>query len=491
MTDSSEGDSRPSVREGEDDAREVNSNVSRSRDLYNEQRVYIETNLETLIRIHTMIKRSGLKFSNQAADDALKRTEEQYQLQKADVGEHQAMLGENGKHEKFRRYLTNLVLWNGYRHNLIQKISWRIDQLRENLNHQGQQDREFLLQKKLLIVIRAYFVDPARLSAVQQRLINASVVRRNRLIHAGNVTKASFEAENQSQAESIPIIKSIAQPAFLAGQAQSIVTNSQPLPLRITSIEPKKSESEAGKSFVAQPATSLESKFSITGALVPRKATKSAATKMSARIGHLDYPECPVKHGQFSCPYCPIILTEEYTKKEKWRGHIAQDLCPYICVFEDCESPEEMFTSTYEWMSHMAKSHSKTEWVCLKCTKHSNPDVQDTSVLFKTPKDLEEHLVTFHAFLNTSELDPLVDAGKHIVGIQRVRCPLCRSGLVTLERDEDDDGMAPRPIAGHEIGMVQLEEDEHIATHIHEFALHSFPSPEEAWSEDTANFPLF
>ncbi|KAI0543777.1 hypothetical protein F4679DRAFT_81353 [Xylaria curta] len=206
---------------------------------------------------------------------------------------------------------------------------------------------------------------------------------------------------------------------------------------------------------------------------------------MSDRVGHLDYPKCPAKHGQFPCPYCPIILTEDYTKKEKWRGHVAQDLCAYICVFEDCESSDEMFSSTYEWMLHMATFHSETEWVCHKCTKNPGRPEQEVSVVFPTPTLLREHFHASHPSLDPSEYSFLVDAGKRVSGIQKVRCPLCRPGLVTFEQDEEDDNMTPPPSAGHEIGLVQLEEDEHIATHIHEFALHSFPSPEEEVSESS------
>ena len=90
-----------------------------------------------------------------------------------------------------------------------------------------------------------------------------------------------------------------------------------------------------------------------------------------------------------------------------------------------------------------------------------------------------------HPDMDHSELDLLVDAGKRTVGIQKVRCPLCRAGLVTLEKDEDeedDSGSIQPASSSKEVGLVQLEEDDHIATHIHEFALHSFPSPDEATS---------
>ncbi|TRX88536.1 hypothetical protein FHL15_010575 [Xylaria flabelliformis] len=485
MSDSSKGGSSAFAPE-EEDNQDADNSTSFARDKYREQRVYIQTNLEILIRIHTAIKRSGLKFRNQSADDALERAEEGFQLDKADLGEHLALQGRNGEHERFRRYLTRIILWNGYTQNLVQRISSRADTMTQTFSTQGKRYSEFLLQRKLLIVIRAYLYDPARLTTVQRRLINANVIRRNRLVYAGKATKQSFRVERAHQAQ--PTAQDSVQQTFLADQVQSVPVRSQSPLQSITPVTPVRSrqgESEAGRSFVAQPATALESRFSITGVLTPPRATKSSATKMSARVGHLDYPKCPAKYGQFPCPYCPIILTEDYTKKEKWRGHVAQDLCAYICVFEHCGSSEEMFSSTYEWMSHMATFHSEAEWVCYKCTKHPRSPKQDISVFFQTSALLQEHFQASHPSLDPSEYGFLIDAGKRISGIQKVRCPLCRPGLVTFERDEEDGDMTPPPSAGHEIGLIQLEEDEHIATHIHEFALHSFPSSEEDISESS------
>ncbi|KAI0859102.1 hypothetical protein F4860DRAFT_277241 [Xylaria cubensis] len=484
MSDSSKGGSSAFAPREKYDDQDADNSTSLGRDRYREQRVYIKTNLEILIRIHTVIKRSGLKFRNQNADDALKRAEEGFQLDKADLGEHMALQGQNGEHERFRRYLTRIILWNGYTQNLVQRISCGIDITAQTSTTQDKRYSELLLQRKLLIVIRAYLYDPARLTTVQRRLINANVIRRNRLVYAGKATKQSFRVGRAHQAQ--PTAKDSVQQTFLADQAQPVPTRSQSPMQSITPITPAKSrqgESETGGSFVAQPATALDSRFSITGALTPPRTTKSSATKMSARVGHLDYPKCPAEHGQFPCPYCPIILTEDYTKKEKWRGHVAQDLCAYICVFEDCESSDEMFSSTSEWMSHMAAFHSETEWVCHKCTKNPGRLEQDVSAFFQTSALLQEHFHASHPSLDPSEYSFLIDAGKRISGIQKVRCPLCRPGLVTFEQDEEDDDITLPPSAGHEIGLIQLEEDEHIATHIHEFALHSFPSSEEEISE--------
>ncbi|KAL8327943.1 hypothetical protein RB597_003991 [Gaeumannomyces tritici] len=515
MSSSSEEGPASAVGEGQEaDKKTEDTDIQRkdvhsplSSDRYAEQGVYIENNLEVLIRIHTAIKRSGLKLRNQRADDALKQAEQKYR-EEYDREKHEALTGQYGKHERFRRYLTKLVLWNSYTENLMQGLSYRICQLAEQERRldvresrdlddsqgpEGSQDvgkseggqaresHEVLLQKKLLVVFRAYFCDPARLTIVQRRLIDANVVRRNRLDHAGRSRKTpSCAPEGQSQPapQTKPPTQSMVQRSSLAaGNVAPSLRASRPTTR-------SKQGAQATKSFVTQPATALESKFSIMGALAPapRSTARSAGTKMSARVGHLDYPSCPTKEDRpFPCPYCPMILPQDYKVKEKWRGHVAQDLCGYVCVFEDCESPEDMFVSTYEWMSHMARSHSEIEWVCPLCVKGRLPDVADDAqaASFPYPSQLKDHIVDCHLNMDSaadvSELELVVSAGRRTVGIRRVRCPLCRPGLVTS--NEDVGGSAAPPLSADQAaGLVQLEEDQHVATHIHEFALHAFPS---------------
>lgn len=173
-----------------------------------------------------------------------------------------------------------------------------------------------------------------------------------------------------------------------------------------------------------------------------------------------------------------------------FRGHVAQDLCAYVCVFEDCKSPDDMFASTYAWMSHMASFHSDMEWVCPKCAKDSNPGAGNASTFaFEKPKELENHIIVSHPTMDLSELDLLVEASRRVIGIKKVRCPLCRPGLVTSDTDDGEMatyGLSPLVSTDQAAGLVQLEKDEHIATHMHVFALYSLSWPDEMALEDSA-----
>lgn len=321
-------------------------------DIYAEQRVYIENNLEILIRIHTAIKLSGLKLRNKRADDALRHSEQEYARQKRILGAHEALAGPDGKHERFRRYLTKLVLQNGYTEDFMRRLSFDIYQLaaaerwqdvRERRESEDSRDQErpqsaggpapsrrkegyaVLLKTKIMVVIRAYLYDSARLTTVQRRLIDANIVRRNRMIHAGSASKTPSHM-GEDRTNTTPHIKSQIKSipqrnALTAGNITPSSSNLSPSPA-LRPVTQSKQGSQTTKSFVAQPATALESNFSITGALKPalRSTARSAGTKMSARVRHLDYPSCSAKEdGPFPCDYCPMILPPEYQKKEKWR----------------------------------------------------------------------------------------------------------------------------------------------------------------------------
>lgn len=280
-----------------------------------EQKAYINTNVEVLVRIHTAIKRSGLKFRNKRADEVLMQDEKAFRHLKHEEGDFIALSHPCGEHEIFRRYLARLVLGNGYIHGLLQR-----------LNHEGHDKRRAnhdlpAWRRVVHIVLRSYFYDPARLTIVQKRLVDANVVRRNRMIHAGNLFKTTTSPEAQEEDQDLDYDRTVQSITRVPIEATLTVQPAQAVsrPLTLPTIKSNSEEKKPVSSFIAQPATELGSVFSITGAFMPPRSSRTAATKMSARVGHLDYPKCPAQHGHFSCPYCPNVLSDEYTRRYKWR----------------------------------------------------------------------------------------------------------------------------------------------------------------------------
>lgn len=107
-----------------------------------------------------------------------------------------------------------------------------------------------------------------------------------------------------------------------------------------------------------------------------------------------------------------------------------------------------------------------------------------STVSFNDPMDLGEHISAFHKDVASDDTELLIQAGELPAGIQRIACPLCRRGLVTNKTSADEDQCLVHPDNRvQKVGLIQLEEAEHIATHIHEFALHAFPWPNETKTE--------
>lgn len=280
-----------------------------------EQKVYINTNVEVLVRIHTAIKRSGLKFRNKRADEVLLQDEKAFRLLQHEEGDLIALSRPCGEHEMFRRYLARLVLANGYVHGLLQRLNHE--------NHEERRANQDLppWRRVVHIILRSYFYDPARLTIVQRRLVDANVVRRNRMIHAGSLFRPRRIPEVQD-ADWDRGYDSLIQPITQVPTETPVTVQparAMPGPLILSTFQSNAEEKKPVSSFIAQPATELGSVFSITGALMSPRSNRTAATKMSARVGHLDYPKCPAQHGHFSCPYCPNVLSDEYTRRDKWR----------------------------------------------------------------------------------------------------------------------------------------------------------------------------
>ncbi|KAK7943833.1 uncharacterized protein PG986_012946 [Apiospora aurea] len=266
-------------------------------DPYSEQRFYMDTFLDLLLGIHRAIKRSGLKFRNKRADDALVEAEAEFQHMKRLVGEDRAL-----NHPE-------------------------ID-IAEHAARHGQESPAVLEQIKVMIVLRSYFRDEVRLITVQRRLIEANVMRGNRFIYAGQTTRRDrippgvHEDESplgQRKGKTETWVSDASQSANLG---QEVSYQNQPAP-RIITGDFKNDTEEIG---TVRSATQLGSSFTIGGVIgTGSKSARSAVTKMSARVDYLDYPPCPAKNGSFKYPLCPEILSKEYTKKQRWRP--VEDRC--------------------------------------------------------------------------------------------------------------------------------------------------------------------
>lgn len=135
------------------------------------------------------------------------------------------------------------------------------------------------------------------------------------------------------------------------------------------------------------------------------------------------------------------------------------DIRPYTCILDDCQSPDNFYMLRSDWDRHIQNDHSKS-WQCLYCSAPGT-----IPRLFTTADRLTQHIRDSHADAASEEhIASAVITALRPTPFGVDRCPLCDA------TGASDSG-------------ILLD---HIAEHIHSFALQSLP-----WPDDVQNAKYF
>ncbi|OAL40252.1 hypothetical protein AYO20_00672 [Fonsecaea nubica] len=132
----------------------------------------------------------------------------------------------------------------------------------------------------------------------------------------------------------------------------------------------------------------LATEYEETGAVarleatsVSGESTTSYAASFLSGKRNIQVPPPPVGYGSdepFECPYCFFITT--ITSRKSWARHIFRDLMPYVCIFPDCTTPNQMYNSQRSWSLHLqthghdpANPSSLAVGFCQLCRKSDIP----------------------------------------------------------------------------------------------------------------------
>lgn len=122
----------------------------------------------------------------------------------------------------------------------------------------------------------------------------------------------------------------------------------------------------------------------------------------------------------------------------------------YVCLFEDCDTTEELYSSGKEWVNHMRTQHLM-QW---RCVAKSHPPI-----VFDNQLDFESHSRSEHKDrFSEDQLQFIAKASGRPVGPTFESCPFC----------------------GQDSGNLE----DHVGHHLHYLALLSLPFPED--HEETA-----
>ncbi|KAJ5927878.1 hypothetical protein N7466_006834 [Penicillium verhagenii] len=208
-------------------------------------------------------------------------------------------------------------------------------------------------------------LDPALLTTIQLRLIDANLRRRNRFLYAQKHAQklGSNYGDPEKTPSEIPVLdKQINLDAVMTSspsQNKRFGKNERQTPSKTT-------------------ATAVDEQIE----MLPQRKTRPATTVVK---------------------------------------HLMGDILPYTCILEDCPKPEIFHMTREAWLSHMKQEHGATEqWVCLACSQ------KGTYVSFTESAEFTAHIEQQHGKgIRPQQIPMLLSAWKRNVPLKIPTCPLC------------------------------------------------------------------
>ena len=119
-------------------------------------------------------------------------------------------------------------------------------------------------------------------------------------------------------------------------------------------------------------ATTFKSQAPIEDDNASIKAMTETTYSTSVLNGDIGLPRRPSgeeDEAPFECHYCFCIITAP--SRLEWLKHVFDDIKPYVCVFEQCQTPHRLYSARREWIHHVEKAHA-TQYdaldICHLCT---------------------------------------------------------------------------------------------------------------------------
>ncbi|CAH0058637.1 unnamed protein product [Clonostachys solani] len=162
---------------------------------------------------------------------------------------------------------------------------------------------------------------------------------------------------------------------------------------------------------------------------------------------HRDWIECNEAIGELTCPYCLYAVPSlSVADDKKWKAHVTKDLDAYVCLFDECDKPDKLFSHSSDWLRHM-REHT-LRWSCN--SKAHRP------LTFLTEDQYLDHVRQDHPrSLTEPQLRALAQRNSRPTVPMFNVCPLCGT-------DEATDTL-----------------EDHIVGHLRFLALKSLPPHEE------------
>ncbi|KAK4246938.1 hypothetical protein C7999DRAFT_14968, partial [Corynascus novoguineensis] len=351
-------------------------------------------------------------------------------------------------------------------------------------------DAEPLLRELYEHYIRGKF--PEITDGLRERLASSMVLRRKRILYKrSRYMKSAIRITNTAPQPTI-------EPAPTTSQQQDLTVHQLPKkglkegPSAQNRVPPSLQEQEPAHSIVQSAAPSATTLAADSYKKVTTPSVVSA-TKTIALDNHeeLDFPPAPLGRvrqryrpqkkllwaeyhwnrlevalnaewhrcleavGEVICPFCLYALPcVSISDDKKWKHHVTGDLDAYVCLFDDCDTPNKLFNHSADWLQHM-RGHT-LRW---RCNSKSHG-----VLVFLTEEEYLNHMRRAHSSSFTEpQLRMLAERNGRPMGPMFELCPICGTSDATVTRLED-----------------------HIAGHLRFLALKSLPAYEDAASDTSS-----
>lgn len=158
-----------------------------------------------------------------------------------------------------------------------------------------------------------------------------------------------------------------------------------------------------------------------------------------------------------------------------------KDLEPYICLFENCSEPQQLYRDRTSWLSHM-RNHA-VKWTCSLRTH--KPQTFDTEGLY------DQHMQSDHTGrFPPSQLAALKKRSQRPSTSLFDECPLCKKGYYAQSQMDSSTKLNPHQSAAT-IAHTQTRLQKHLTFELQRMALYCIPhlegDEESISSEDPDN----
>ncbi|KAH8802415.1 hypothetical protein F5884DRAFT_886872 [Xylogone sp. PMI_703] len=322
------------------------------------------------------------------------------------------------------------------------------------------------------------FRHPNATPSIIERLVNAAIFRRMKLQyrerHQEKLNQGVDEPSSLNQQVTAAVVETVGKAQLQRRRYRPMDNN------RVSSVK------GSMRTFKLS-ATDASSVNRLKFASYPKSVSLSGITKSAVqRREGMDVPPPPSKDHDESkeaiCPYCFRIVEKEEMMQPRWGRHILRDIEPYVCLFNNCDKPHELYKTIDEWVNHMQWQHALV-WSC-QATGHE-------SAVYYTEEEFKVHLLSDHknAF-DESQLPVLIEKGAKpgpdifsklaLMGNDATLenhgvCILCPFNIDEPAESHQSDFLTVEPTVNVRSKKIR----DHIATHLEEIALLSLPERDD------------